>query len=246
MANLYIYICLTWLCHASEQSENLLSVFNKSYEYDFHLQPRPFWTVQFCVSASFLFIVCCSFFLEKNMLSFFLRYLQQRCGRYICVQLLQTLNILFENIRNETSLCEKPLIFVAAVGKRQNTQILTKKTFFCMGQYKSASDPQHPLKHPQQNVSLWETFIFVAAVEWPKGKTHKSWQRKLFLHGTVQKCFRPSTSSLKTSTMKCLSVRNLYICHCCRMTKRQNTQMRTKKTFFMGQYKSASDPQHPL
>ncbi|XP_076446550.1 protein CLEC16A-like isoform X2 [Babylonia areolata] len=44
------------------------------------------------------------FFLEKNMLSFFLRYLQQRCGRYICVQLLQTLNILFENIRNETSL----------------------------------------------------------------------------------------------------------------------------------------------
>ncbi|KAK7111440.1 protein CLEC16A-like isoform X2 [Littorina saxatilis] len=44
------------------------------------------------------------FFLEKNMLSHFLRYLQQRCGRYICVQLLQTLNILFENIRNETSL----------------------------------------------------------------------------------------------------------------------------------------------
>ncbi|RUS88412.1 hypothetical protein EGW08_003808 [Elysia chlorotica] len=44
------------------------------------------------------------FFLEKNMLSFFLRYLQQKFGRYICVQLLQTLNILFENIRNETSL----------------------------------------------------------------------------------------------------------------------------------------------
>ena len=44
------------------------------------------------------------FFLEKNMLSFFLRYLQQRSGRHICVQLLQTLNILFENIRNETSL----------------------------------------------------------------------------------------------------------------------------------------------
>ena len=40
------------------------------------------------------------------MLSFFLRYLQQKCGRYICVQLLQTLNILFENIRNETSLCK--------------------------------------------------------------------------------------------------------------------------------------------
>lgn len=44
------------------------------------------------------------FFLEKNMLSFFLRYLRQKCGRYICVQLLQTLNILFENISNETSL----------------------------------------------------------------------------------------------------------------------------------------------
>ncbi|XP_071105280.1 protein CLEC16A-like [Haliotis cracherodii] len=44
------------------------------------------------------------FFLEKNMLSFFLRYLQQKGGRYICVQLLQTLNILFENISNETSL----------------------------------------------------------------------------------------------------------------------------------------------
>ncbi|ESO85022.1 hypothetical protein LOTGIDRAFT_196246, partial [Lottia gigantea] len=44
------------------------------------------------------------FFLEKNMLSFFLRYIRQKYGRYICVQLLQTLNILFENIRNETSL----------------------------------------------------------------------------------------------------------------------------------------------
>lgn len=44
------------------------------------------------------------FFLEKNMLSFFLRIMKQKCGRYVCVQLLQTLNILFENIRNETSL----------------------------------------------------------------------------------------------------------------------------------------------
>jgi len=47
-----------------------------------------------------------SFFLEKNMLTFFLRYMRQRFGRFICVQLLQTLNILFENIRNETSLCK--------------------------------------------------------------------------------------------------------------------------------------------
>ena len=45
-----------------------------------------------------------SFFLEKQMITFFLHYMEQRHGRYICVQLLQTLNILFENIRNETSL----------------------------------------------------------------------------------------------------------------------------------------------
>ncbi|XP_059351503.1 protein CLEC16A homolog isoform X2 [Daphnia carinata] len=44
------------------------------------------------------------FFLEKNMLSFFLRIMKQKCGSFVCVQLLQTLNILFENIRNETSL----------------------------------------------------------------------------------------------------------------------------------------------
>nr|CAD7442016.1 unnamed protein product [Timema bartmani] len=30
--------------------------------------------------------------------------MKQKCGSYVCVQLLQTLNILFENIRNETSL----------------------------------------------------------------------------------------------------------------------------------------------
>lgn len=44
------------------------------------------------------------FFLEKNMLTFFLRYMRQKYGRFICVQLLQTLNILFDNISNETSL----------------------------------------------------------------------------------------------------------------------------------------------
>ena len=46
------------------------------------------------------------FFLEKNMLSFFLDIMAQKCGSYVCVQLLQTLNILFENIRNETSICK--------------------------------------------------------------------------------------------------------------------------------------------
>ncbi|XP_059091774.1 protein CLEC16A homolog isoform X2 [Tigriopus californicus] len=44
------------------------------------------------------------FFLERNMLSFFLKIMNQKCGSYVCVQLLQTLNILFENIRNETSI----------------------------------------------------------------------------------------------------------------------------------------------
>jgi len=44
------------------------------------------------------------FFLEKQMITFFLYYMKQKYGRFICVQLLQTLNILFENIRNETSL----------------------------------------------------------------------------------------------------------------------------------------------
>jgi len=44
------------------------------------------------------------FFLEKNMLLFFLKIMTQNCGSYVTVQLLQTLNILFENIRNETSL----------------------------------------------------------------------------------------------------------------------------------------------
>uniref|UniRef100_A0A667WI10 C-type lectin domain containing 16A n=1 Tax=Myripristis murdjan TaxID=586833 RepID=A0A667WI10_9TELE len=41
---------------------------------------------------------------EKNMFAFFLNILRQKSGRYVCVQLLQTLNILFENISHETSL----------------------------------------------------------------------------------------------------------------------------------------------
>lgn len=50
-----------------------------------------------------------SFFLEKNMFVFFLNILRQKSGRYVCVQLLQTLNILFENISHETSLCKGTL-----------------------------------------------------------------------------------------------------------------------------------------
>ena len=36
--------------------------------------------------------------------------MRQKNGRYICVQILQTLSILFENIRNETSLCKYPIL----------------------------------------------------------------------------------------------------------------------------------------
>lgn len=46
------------------------------------------------------------------MLSYFLCIMRQKSGgsSFVCVQLLQTLNILFENIRNETSLCKFKLL----------------------------------------------------------------------------------------------------------------------------------------
>ena len=44
------------------------------------------------------------------MQQFFLKTLSQKCGRFVCLQLLQTLSILFENIRNETSICELLLL----------------------------------------------------------------------------------------------------------------------------------------
>lgn len=40
------------------------------------------------------------------MFNYFLRILDQKCGNYVCVQLLQTLNIIFENIKNKTALCK--------------------------------------------------------------------------------------------------------------------------------------------
>ena len=49
-----------------------------------------------------------SYFLERGILTYFLTYMRQKHGRFICVQILQTLNILFENIRHETSLCKCP------------------------------------------------------------------------------------------------------------------------------------------
>ncbi len=65
----------------------------------------PVW-VCVCVCVCECGCLVPSFFLEKNMQSFFLRTLTQRCGRFVCVQLLQTLNILFENIKNETAICK--------------------------------------------------------------------------------------------------------------------------------------------
>lgn len=40
------------------------------------------------------------------MFNYFLQILDQKCGNYVCVQLLQTLNIIFENIKNKTALCK--------------------------------------------------------------------------------------------------------------------------------------------
>ncbi|VDQ01242.1 unnamed protein product [Trichobilharzia regenti] len=42
--------------------------------------------------------------LIKNILEYFLQYMKQDLSRRICVQLLQTLNILFENITNQTAI----------------------------------------------------------------------------------------------------------------------------------------------
>ncbi len=40
------------------------------------------------------------------MQSYFLKILSKQPGRYVVLQLLQTMSILFENIKNETSICE--------------------------------------------------------------------------------------------------------------------------------------------
>jgi protein CLEC16A len=39
------------------------------------------------------------------MFTHFTRIMRQKCGSYVTVQLLQTLNIMIENVRHETSLC---------------------------------------------------------------------------------------------------------------------------------------------
>ncbi|CAH8666278.1 unnamed protein product [Dicrocoelium dendriticum] len=43
------------------------------------------------------------FFLEKNLLEFFFNVIKKKPPRAVCVQILQTLNILFENISNKTA-----------------------------------------------------------------------------------------------------------------------------------------------
>ena len=78
---------------SNRKSESLYQIFHCDVNRD----------LVFYISHCFLSF---SFFLERNMLSFFLKIMNQKCGSYVCVQLLQTLNILFENIRNETSICK--------------------------------------------------------------------------------------------------------------------------------------------
>lgn len=75
------------------------------------------------------FSLSSSFFLEKNMFVFFLNILRQKSGRYVCVQLLQTLNILFENISHETSLCKdtlliKPLVLIIKQIKASSCSVI--------------------------------------------------------------------------------------------------------------------------
>jgi len=50
-----------------------------------------------------------SFFFEKSLHSYFLKILEQKTSPTIKVQLLQTLSILFENTKTETSICEPSL-----------------------------------------------------------------------------------------------------------------------------------------
>ena len=76
----------------------------------------------YCLFSS-AFCLHYSFFLEKNMLLFFLKIMTQNCGTYVTVQLLQTLNILFENMRHETSICEYTISYFVDIFYFNNKQI---------------------------------------------------------------------------------------------------------------------------
>ncbi len=67
--------------------------------------------VQYSISfdidpPSFPSLLLCSFFLEKNLLAFFLNILDQKTSKHVKVQLIQTLSILVENIRSQSALCK--------------------------------------------------------------------------------------------------------------------------------------------
>ena len=65
------------------------------------------------------------------MLMYFLKMMSQKSNQ-ICVQLLQTLSILFENIRNETSLCECTVPFKFSLLPREIPLPLETR-FLCLG-----------------------------------------------------------------------------------------------------------------
>lgn len=68
------------------------------------------------------------------MFVFFLNILRQKSGRYVCVQLLQTLNILFENISHETSLCkDTPCRFLCTAQCQVVPHICVTPILFCPG-----------------------------------------------------------------------------------------------------------------
>ncbi|CAD5116914.1 DgyrCDS5755 [Dimorphilus gyrociliatus] len=63
------------------------------------------------------------FFMEKNMLAFFLRYMKQKNGHYISLQMLQSLNLIFQNINNN------PFIYYLLSNNHVNSIILHKFDF---------------------------------------------------------------------------------------------------------------------
>lgn len=64
------------------------------------------------------------------MFAFFLNILRQKSGRYVCVQLLQTLNILFENISHETSLCKDLVLNLVCALKCTKLRLMLR--FSCL------------------------------------------------------------------------------------------------------------------
>lgn len=75
------------------------------------------------------------------MFVFFLNILRQKSGRYVCVQLLQTLNILFENISHETSLCKDTVCHLLLLpGVRRFHMVCFLNILVCPGYSSGLSD----------------------------------------------------------------------------------------------------------